>query len=127
MKKLGRIPDGGGHRKLGRQTGRRNRSGMGYAYLHHAVDDHPRLAYSDILDDERRETAAEFWTRANVFFADHWIVVKRVLTDNGSVTGQSFSLKHSASTLLTRRPGPTVLDQRESREIRLHPSGSFRP
>lgn len=84
IKKLGRIPDGGGHRKLGRQAGRRNRSGMGYAFLHHAVDDHSRLAYSEELADERKETAAEFWHRANAFFADHGIVVKRVLTDNGS-------------------------------------------
>jgi len=42
IKKLGRIPDGGGHRKLGRQAGRRNRTGVGYGYLHHAVDDHSR-------------------------------------------------------------------------------------
>jgi transposase InsO family protein len=84
IKKLGRIPDGGGHRKLGRQAGRKNRSGVGYAYLHHAVDDHSRLAYSEELADERKETAAEFWKRANAYFVDHGIVVKRVLTDNGS-------------------------------------------
>jgi transposase InsO family protein len=84
VKKLGRIPDGGGHRKLGRYAGRRNRSGVGYAFLHHAVDDHSRLAYSEILEDERKDTAAAFWTRANAFFTDHGIIVKRVLTDNGS-------------------------------------------
>ncbi|MGO4200957.1 IS481 family transposase, partial [Rhodococcus sp. TAF43] len=84
IKKLGRIPDGGGHRKLGRTEGRKNRSGAGYAYLHHAVDDHSRLAYSEILCNERKETAAGFWNRANTFFADHGITVKRVLTDNGS-------------------------------------------
>ena len=76
IKKLGRIPDGGGHRKLGRQAGRRNRTGMGYSYLHHAVDDHSRLAYSEILDDERKETAAAFWKCANAFFADHGITVQ---------------------------------------------------
>ncbi|SEK74257.1 IS481 family transposase [Rhodococcus maanshanensis] len=84
IKKLGRIPDGGGHRRIGRQIGRRNRSAMGYAYLHHAVDDHSRLAYSEILCDERKETAAGFWNRANTFFAAHQITVTRVLTDNGS-------------------------------------------
>lgn len=86
IKKLGRIPDGGGHRKLGRTVGNRNnkKQGRGYAYLHHAVDDHSRLAYSEILTDERKETASDFWTRANAFFGDHGIVVKRVLTDNGS-------------------------------------------
>lgn len=84
VKKLGRIPDGGGHRKLGRQAGRHNRSGMGYAFLHHAVDDHSRLAYSEILTDEGKDTAAGFWLRANGFFADHGITVRRVLTDNGN-------------------------------------------
>jgi len=86
IKKLGRIPDGGGHRRLGRTVGNRNnkKRGRGYAYLHHAVDDHSRLAYSEILADERKETASEFWGRANAFFNEHGIVVKRVLTDNGS-------------------------------------------
>ena len=84
IKKLGRIPDGGGHRTLGRAQGRKNRSGMGYAYLHHAVDDHSRLAYSEILGDERKETAAGFWSRAHAFFTGHRITVRRVLTDNGS-------------------------------------------
>ena len=84
VKKLGRIPDGGGHRKLGRQAGRHNRSGMGYAFLHHAVDDCSRLAYSEQLPDERKETAAAFWKRAKAFFADAGITVTAVMTDNGS-------------------------------------------
>ncbi|WP_327072011.1 IS481 family transposase [Kitasatospora sp. NBC_01302] len=84
IKKLGNIPDGGGHKTLGRQAGRKTRSGAGYSYLHNAVDDHSRLAYSEILADERKETAAAFWTRANEFFARAGITVKRVLTDNGS-------------------------------------------
>ena len=86
IKKLGRIPDGGGHRVLGRQAGRKNnpRTGRGYAFLHHAVDDHSRLAYSEILTDERKETAAAFWARANAFFTAAGITVIRVLTDNGS-------------------------------------------
>lgn len=86
IKKLGRIPDGGGHRKLGRAVGNRNnkKRGRGYAYVHHAVDDHSRVAYSEILDDERKETAVAFWGRAQKFFAEHGITVKRVLTDNGS-------------------------------------------
>ncbi|WP_051732946.1 IS481 family transposase, partial [Kitasatospora phosalacinea] len=84
VKKLGNIPDGGGHRALGRQAGRRTRSGVGYSYLHNAVDDHSRLAYSEILADERKETAAAFWTRANEFFARAGITVRRVMTDNGA-------------------------------------------
>jgi hypothetical protein len=75
IKKLGRIPDGGGHRVLGRAEGARGKKQQrpGYAYLHHAVDDHTRLAYSEILTDEREETAAGFWTRANTFFTAYGI------------------------------------------------------
>src|SRR3954452_17833894 len=86
IKKLGRIPAGGGWRFKGRQAGRKNsgQRGIGYAYLHHAVDDHSRLAYSEILANEKKETAVAFWRRARGFFAAHGITVKRVLTDNGS-------------------------------------------
>ncbi|WP_189787185.1 IS481 family transposase [Streptomyces capitiformicae] len=84
IKKLGNIPDGGGHKTLGRQAGRRTRSGAGYSYIHTAVDDHSRLAHSEILTDERKETATAFWARAQAFFAGVGITVERVLTDNGS-------------------------------------------
>ncbi|WP_106815128.1 IS481 family transposase [Microbacterium timonense] len=86
IKKQGRIPNGGGHRMLGRQAGNRNnkKRGRGYAFLHHAVDDHSRLAYSEILADERKETAAAFWRRANAFFQQAGIAVTAVMTDNGS-------------------------------------------
>ncbi|WP_288337962.1 IS481 family transposase [uncultured Gordonia sp.] len=86
IKKLGRIPDGGGHRKLGRTIGNRHNKKQrpGYAFLHHAIDDHSRLAYSEILTDERKETAAAFWDRAHTFFETYGITVKRVLTDNGA-------------------------------------------
>ena len=84
IKKLGNIPDGGGHKTLGRQAGRKTRSGMGYSYLHNAVDDRSRLAYSEILTDEKKETATAFWDRAQTFFAQVGITVQRVLTDNGS-------------------------------------------
>ncbi|MDT5215808.1 MAG: hypothetical protein QOK18_4047 [Mycobacterium sp.] len=108
IKKLGRIPDGGGHRKLGRTVGRRHsgQRGRGYALVHHAVDDHSRLAYSEILGDERKETAAAFWERARAYFAEHGITVSRVLTMD-PVTVQHFSLKHWDPTSLTRRPAPT--------------------
>jgi transposase InsO family protein len=86
IKKLGNIPDGGGHKVLGRAAGKRNRTtGTGYAYLHNAVDDHSRLAYTELLTDERKETAAEFWRRARTFFTAAGIErVERVLTDNGA-------------------------------------------
>jgi transposase len=85
IKKLGNIPDGGGHKVRGRADGRRKRyHGVGYAYLHTALDDHSRLAYTEILTDERAETAAAFFTRAHAYFTSVGITVSRVLTDNGS-------------------------------------------
>lgn len=89
IKKLGRIPDGGGHRVVGRQQGKKNNTGhgkpgRGYAFLHHVVDDHSRLAYSEILTNERKETVVAFWQRAKAFFSDAGITIERVLTDNGS-------------------------------------------
>ena len=84
IKKLGNIPDGGGHKTLGRQAGRKTRSRAGYSYIHTAVDDHSRLAYSEIHANERKETATAFWTRAQAFFHSCGITVERVLTDNGA-------------------------------------------
>ncbi|MFE6840936.1 IS481 family transposase, partial [Streptomyces sp. NPDC057705] len=82
VKKLGRIPDGGGHRVLGRDAGRPIR-GMGFDYIHSAVDDHSRLAYSEVLVDEKVATCAGFLARAAAFFHLHGIThIERVLTDN---------------------------------------------
>ncbi|WP_328788194.1 MULTISPECIES: IS481 family transposase [unclassified Streptomyces] len=82
VKKLGRIPDGGGHRVLGRDAGRPIR-GMGFDYVHSAVDDHSRLAYSEIHPDEKVATCAGFLTRAAAFFHTQGITrIERVLTDN---------------------------------------------
>lgn len=87
IKKLGKIPPGGGWRAHGRSTTERSakakRPKIGYCYVHSAVDDHSRLAYSEIHDDERAATAAQFWRRARGFFANHGITVRAVLTDNG--------------------------------------------
>ncbi|MFH8596455.1 IS481 family transposase [Streptomyces rimosus] len=82
VKKLGRIPDGGGHKALGRAAGRKNRAGAGLAYLHTALDDHTRLAYTEDLPDEKADTCAGFLTRASAWFASRGITVERVLTDN---------------------------------------------
>lgn len=87
VKKLGRIPDGGGWRTLGRAAGQKNKKRtvrVGHSFLHSTIDDNSRLVYSEILDDEKGATAAEFWTRANAFYASHGITVRRVLSDNGS-------------------------------------------
>ncbi|MFF9607656.1 IS481 family transposase [Streptomyces sp. NPDC014684] len=82
VKKLGRIPDGGGHRVHGRAAGRPVR-GLGFDYVHSAVDDHSRLAYSEIHSDEKVATCAGFLTRAAAFFHTHGITrIERVLTDN---------------------------------------------
>jgi hypothetical protein len=98
IKKLGRIPDGGGWRMVGRTQGQKNttRGRIGYDFIHSAVDDCSRLAYSEIRDDERKETCAEFWTNAEAFFAAHGITVTRVLTDNGSRTAVSSGRRRSA-------------------------------
>ncbi|MDQ1041895.1 transposase InsO family protein [Streptomyces sp. V4I2] len=84
VKKLGRIPDGGGHKALGRAAGRKNqaRTGRGYLYLHTALDDHSRLAYTEDLPDEKAATCAAFLARATAWFAARGVTVERVLTDN---------------------------------------------
>lgn len=98
VKKLGKVPAGGGWRMLGRTVGNHNAqtdksSGRfnayrqpvrGYHFLHTALDGHSRLAYSELLADERKDTAAEFWLRANTWFTRNGIVVRKVLTDNGA-------------------------------------------
>lgn len=90
IKKLGRIPEGGGWRAHGRgsETAKANRRGLpkvGYIYIHSAVDDFSRVAYSEALPDEKGITAAGFWLRTAWFFDQHGIPhIRRVLTDNGS-------------------------------------------
>ena len=84
VKKLGRIPAGGGHRVLGRQAGRRTRAGVGYDYLHIAVDDCSRVAYLEVHPDESTLAASGFIGRALGWFAEHGVRVQRVMTDNGS-------------------------------------------
>jgi integrase-like protein len=82
VKKLGRIPPGGGHRMFGRDQRPNRRTGLGYDFVHSMVDDHSRLAYSEILSDERSTTCAGFLRRAGAFLARYGIQVERVMTDN---------------------------------------------
>jgi transposase InsO family protein len=82
VKKLARVPVGGGHKVHGRAASR-SKKHLGYAYLHSAVDDHSRLAYTEVLADEKGVTAAAFWRRAEAWFRARGVVVERVLTDNG--------------------------------------------
>src|SRR5258708_26072834 len=65
-------------------TAKGRRLHAGYRYIHTALDDRSRLAYSEVLDDEQGITAAEFWARAVLWFALRGITVERVLTDNGA-------------------------------------------
>jgi transposase InsO family protein len=82
VKKVGRVPDGGGWRAHGRSEEVRGR-GIGYDYVHSLVDDHSRLAYSEVLPDEKGTTCAAFLLRAAENFATHGITrIERVLTDN---------------------------------------------
>jgi transposase InsO family protein len=83
VKKLGRIPAGGGWRAHGRgNVAHHSTTRVGFAYVHSAVDAFSRVAYSEILDDERAISCAGFWTRAHAWFNAHGINVERVLTDN---------------------------------------------
>lgn len=93
IKKVGRIPDGGGWRTHGRgsdharSVARRKSKGErgGYVYLHSAVDGYSRLAYTEALGDEKAITAIGFMHRARVWFAAHGITqIERIVTDNGA-------------------------------------------
>ena len=97
--KFANIPDGGGHRYVGRQQGYRHRSAtaertgrrnaryeprMGTAFLHTVIDDHSRVAYAEIRSDEKADTAIDVLRNAVSWFAQRGVTVERVLSDNGS-------------------------------------------
>jgi transposase InsO family protein len=86
VKKLGKIPDGGGWRAHGRMMGRtsvQKKARPGYDFVHSMVDDHSRLAYSEVLPDEKGPTCGAFILRAAAYFAAHGIEhIERVITDN---------------------------------------------
>ena len=94
IKKLGRIEGGAGKRVGGRTPGRyrprrmdgsgSRRGTIGWEYVHVAVDDHSRLAYAEVLSDEKATTAIGFLRRAAAYYQRHGITVEAVLTDNGS-------------------------------------------
>jgi transposase InsO family protein len=95
VKKLGRIPEGrAGHRVHGRRElqlspRKRNAAGrdhrqVGWEFVHVCVDDCTRLAYAEVLADEKATTAVAFLARARAFYVAHGIKVERVMTDNGA-------------------------------------------
>jgi transposase InsO family protein len=86
VKKLGKIPDGGGWRAHGRGGANitRDRSTrVGFDFVHSLIDDHSRLGYSEVLTDEKGQTCAAFLARAATYFAAHGITrIEQVMTDN---------------------------------------------
>jgi transposase InsO family protein len=90
VKRLGRVPDGGGHRMLGPDA-RRDR-GIGYDYLHVAIDDATRVAYVAVRPDELAASTVSFMVEAVAFFADLGVQVERVMTDNAMTYTRSRSL-----------------------------------
>jgi transposase InsO family protein len=98
VKKLGKIPDGGGWRTRGQTPGnhqsRVDKTPIGYDYVHSLVDDHSRLAYSEILPDEKGTTCAAFLERAAAYFAAKGITrIERLMTDNALAYRNSNDIK----------------------------------
>jgi transposase InsO family protein len=83
VKKLARVPTGGGHKKLGRAL-TRNRPGLGYTHIHTAIDAYSRLAYSEFAGPENSQNCTAFLDRAVTWFAGQGISIERILTDNGT-------------------------------------------
>ena len=105
VKKIGRIRDGGGWRSRGRaETDRLKwRDRVGFDYVHSLVDDHSRLAYSEVLPDEKGATCAGFLLRAAVYFADHGIThINEVMTDNHLSYSRSRDIAEAISQLGAR-------------------------
>lgn len=104
VKKLGRIPDGGGWRAHGRGCApdRERKRGNGFDFVHSLVDDHSRLAYSEILPDEKGATCAGFLRRAADYFRTHGIAhIERLMTDNA--WAYRYSLREVCADLGTRQ------------------------
>ena len=103
VKKIGRIPDGGGWRAHGRAARNPDRTRkVGFDYVHSLVDDHSRLAYSEILPDEKGVTCAAFLHRAAGYFAAHGIDrIERVMTDNA--WAYRYSLRAAVAQLGARQ------------------------
>ena len=101
VKKLGRIPDGGGWKAHGRGKGNRDRkTKTGFDYVHSMVDDHTRLAYSEVLSDEKGATCAAFILRAAADFAARGIPrIEEVITDNHMSYKLSYDVRDAIAVL----------------------------
>jgi transposase InsO family protein len=106
IKKLGRfnVP---GHRVTGRGKGRHGNRGVGWEFVYVAVDDTTRLAYVEILDNERADTAEGFLKRTVAWFASQGVTVRAVMTDNGSpFVSKTWAARCKQMTLRHRRTRP---------------------
>lgn len=107
VKKLGRIGRGAGHRVSGnRGPGQRSR-GAGWDFVHVCVDDATRLAYVEVLPDEKASTAVAFLARATSFYRSHGVRVQRVMTDNGPAARSRTSSRAQRSVSDIYAHGPT--------------------
>jgi transposase-like protein len=120
-KKLGRI-EGIGHRITGRQPGAINRHhGIGWEALHICIDDASRLAYSEILPDEKKESAIGFLGRALAWLAGQGVTVERVMTDNGSAyRSKAFRAAVAAAGVKHKRTRPYT--PRTNGKAEIHPN-----
>ena len=115
VKKLGGIPDGGGWKIHGRgRDVHHGHGGVGYRFLHTAIDDRTRVAYSEVLNNEQGPTAAAFWHRAHHWFAIHGIHIERALTDNGAC----YRSRHWAAALAS-----TSVEHKRTRPYRPQTNG----
>jgi transposase InsO family protein len=137
VKKLGNVPDGGGWRYVGREQGKKNRSAtkdktrsrdshplIGTAFVRTVLDDHSRVAYAEIHDDERATTAVAALRRAVAWFAARGVHIERVLSDNGSAyrsrLWRDTCVELGVTHKRTRPPLPAT-DQRQDRTLPPHP------
>lgn len=121
VKKISGIPNGGGWRIHGRGNAPTvKRATTGYRYIHTALDDRTRLAYSEIHTDEQAVTAAGFWRRANAWFRAQGITVERVLTDNGSCYRSKLWLEALAETGVTPKRTRPYRPQTNGKVERFH-------
>jgi transposase InsO family protein len=124
VKKLGRI-DGAGHRITGDRRGQKR--GTGWEFLHVCIDDASRLAYTEILPDERKESAVAFLERAIAWFATLGVSVERVMTDNGSAyKSHAFCEACATAGLKHKRTRPYRPQTIDSRAVDPVPQGTAR-
>jgi transposase InsO family protein len=136
VKKLGRVPDGGGWRYVGRQQGEKNRSVtiartgqprtsarnpvIGTCYLHTVLDDHSRVAYVEAHDDETKETATQVLRNAVAWFAERGVNVTRVLSDNGACYRSNLWAETCAELAITHKRTRPYRPQTNGKIERFH-------